>query len=310
MDDEENLQPPLGMVFTIAGGQVAEVNYFNLSTMDVVATLPFGARTVMASVMTPNGDKLAIADGRTDELVILQMPRLQQGPSVYLGGEPTDIDMDINASHLFAITHNGNFWIDSVGIERLDTLEVRLYPRRMAVRPPGRSEAWVVCPGNEALHVISLLHHEITYTETFEDMTPVDVQFSPCGAVAYVAFAGMPGSIVCYDADSLRPLSSYEAGPGPFDLAVSDDSTLLAASDSLSGTVTIWNLADNRSWTVRVGAWAGGLQFEQHSHTLYVMAVGINQIMKLEIGPAGPQVIDSLRLPQNMHNMILWERHY
>lgn len=290
----------------MSAGEASQATYFDLTTLKILHSFPLPNYAVTATATNLHGDRLALADGRSDRIVLMQMPHLQETHNVLLGGEPVDIDVDVDAGHVYAITHNGNFWIDSVALDLFDTLEVRLFPRRLTLKPPARLEAWVVCVGNEALHIIDLPRRVIVRTDSF-DSPPTDVAFSPDGSKAYIAFAGASGRVTSYNSATLEPLSNYPAGSGPFSLAVSSDGQLLAASDSLTGMVQIWDLASNQSWSVRAGNWAGSLYFMHETHTLYVLAEGLNQVKRVRIGANGPEAVDSLRFDGETRNMILWE---
>jgi len=300
------LAPPYGLVFTQEEEVGTRVTYFNLSTMRPVYSEVVGNFLVMACVTNQHGNKLAVADGQEDRVAILQLPGMLETFDAYFSGRLVDLAVDTDIGHIYAITHNGDFWIDSVAIERFDTLEVALFPRRLTLRPPGRTEAWVVCVGNNTLHVIDLRRGQMLTTETFND-APTDVGFSPDGSKAYVAFVGGGSSVTCYNADSLLPITTYGTGGGPFELAVSDDGELLAASDSLRGTVQVWDLDNTSTWIVPIGARASSLYFAKQSHSLYVLAQGVNRVKRVQIGDHGPTSVDSLQFNHDVENMILWE---
>jgi DNA-binding beta-propeller fold protein YncE len=303
---EEGVYPPMGLIFTLSGGGDSRLLYLDLRNFRIAHETVLQGASVKAVTVNANGDRLVLADGLTMQLSMLRLPGLSEVQVLPLGGNTEDLETDAGGWHIYAVTHNGSFWTDTVATGNLDTMEVALHPRRLTLRPPYRNEAWVVSSDQKKIQMINLVHREMFDSLEFSD-TPTDVQFSPDGTKAYVALQGEQAGVAAYAPVSHNVLASYPGGEGPFELAVSDDGRYLAASDSTAGTVLLWDVASGGAWSVDVGAGAGPLSFEYRTHMLYVLATGEGRLTRMLVTENGPQTVDSLRLPYPSRCFTMWE---
>jgi hypothetical protein len=300
---EENLEPPLGIAFSVPQG---DVSFFRMRPMEVVRTAQLSGWAVVASEVSTNAQWLAVADGAADRVALLKLPELRELSGAVVGGAPLDVDVDVTGELIYALTSNGAFWRYSVGSGTFDTLEVRLQPRRFALRPTDDREAWVVCGGNNTVHVVDLGQFSQSDTLTLQ-WPPTDIEFSRDGLRAYIALRGDSGYVAVFDASSRRMIGQHACGLGTLELAVSDDERLVAASDSATGLLNIWETASGRQWQVPVGRCALRTRFAHGSHACYVMSLDQTRLLRVEIGENGPGPSDTLSVLPMLRDFVLWE---
>lgn len=304
--DGDNLVPPMGLVFSIPGG---DLTFFSLADKRVKLVTPLNGWAVVAAATSANGELMAIADAATDRMVMLRLPGLGSIVTRSLGGTPTDIEMDRLGVLLYATTINGNFWRYNIASGSIDTLEIELRPRRFALRPPERQQAWILCSGNATLHVMDLRNFTPLDTVVLEQAA-TDVVFSPSGEQAYLAVGGSPGRLAVMDADTRAEVDFLEISGGPFDLAISSDGRFVAASDSSGGRLAIWEVAAGNFWILPLAGSPGRVCFRYNTNCCFVLVYGVNRVYEVTIGSGHPAVTDSVAITANVRDLVLWEyRH-
>ena len=294
--------PPLGIAFSVPQG---DVSFFRLGPMELVHAGRLTGWAVVSAEVSLNAQWLAVADGAANRVALLKLPELFELSGAVIGGAPLDVDVDVTGQLIYAVTNNGSFWCYHVGSGTFDTLEVQLWPRRFAIRPDG-SEAWVVCGGNNTIHVVDL--RQFVRTDTLIlPLPPTDIQFSRDGTRAYVAMEGDTGCVAVFDASSREVIQQHACGRGAFELALSDDARFVAASDSATGRLYIWDTVSGSAWDVPVGRHAFRTRFARHSHVCYVMSIEDTRLLRLEIGEGGPGPADTLHIMPTMKDFVLWE---
>jgi DNA-binding beta-propeller fold protein YncE len=297
------LTPPLGISFSIPSG---DVSYFNFSSLEVIHTQPIGAVAIVASEITPSGGQLVIADAEANRISVLDLPGLEVLAESILGGDPSDIAVDGSGNVVYAVTLNGNLWRYTVDDANLDTLEASMTARRVSLRLPDRNEAWVACPRDSTVRLFDLVHFQPADTLRF-DRRPTDVKFSLDGLMAYVALSGTPGAILAIDPGTLQVVDSQEFGIGSFDLSVNADDHFVAAADSSTGKLFVWNVIANRMEETLLGGHVMRPKFARHSDTCYVMEMVTSRVFQVAVSDTGLTVATIGTIPTRVRNFTLWE---
>lgn len=302
-EDCDGLGPPLGIAFSVPQG---DVSFFQLQPLELRHTARLTGWAVVAAAVSVNGQWMAVADGASNRVALLKLPELYELSGAVIGGAPLDVDVDATGLLIYAITNNGCFWRYRVGSGLFDTLEVELAPRRFALRPPDDREAWVVCGGNNTIHVVDL--QTFVRTDTLiVPLPPTDVQCSRDGARYYVAMAGDTGYVAVFDAVSREVIRQHPCGRGAFELALSDDERFVAASDSATNRLYLWDTVSGLEWDVPVGRQAFRVKFARQSHVCYVMSIADTRLLRMEITEAGPGPADTLFVAPLLRDFALWE---
>jgi len=301
--NDGSLHPPLGLSFSVPSG---DVSYFNLFGHGLVDTIRRDGWMVMAAEVSINQDRVAVADGGNNRIAVMRLPDFLEITSSGIGGEPMDIDMDVSNQHVYVITRNGSLWRYNVATGVYDTLELALFPRRFAMRPPDRLEAWIVSEGEFELQIVSLQQFRKTDSLVFPS-SPTDVQFSPDGARAYIGFKGDTGSVIVYQTSNREQIAQHQTGIGPFELAVSPDGRFLAASDSVRGSVHFWDTITDECWNVPVGGSAGRVRFARWQPRCFVLSQMQNAILGISMSPDGPVTTDTIYVAPYAREIALWE---
>jgi WD40 repeat protein len=298
-----DLSPPLGIAFSVPQG---DVSFFGMWPMELVHSGQLTGWSVVAAEVSVNGQWLAVADGASHRVALLKLPELYELSGAVIGGAPLDVEVDATGHLLYAVTNNGSFWCYHVGSGLFDTLEVQLAPRRLALRPPDAGEAWVVCGGNNTIHVVDL--RQFIHTDTLiMPLTPTDIQFSRNGERFYVAMQGDTGRVAIFDAASRGLIQQHACGRGALELAVSDDERFVAASDSATGRLYIWDTVSGLGWDVAVGRHAFRTRFARQSHVCYAMSIEDTRLLRINIGEAGPEPADTFYVAPTLRDFVLWE---
>jgi DNA-binding beta-propeller fold protein YncE len=299
----EGLSPPLGIAFSVPQG---DVSFFRFGPMELVHSGRLTGWSVVAAEVSVNGQWLAVADGAADRVALLKLPELYELSGAVIGGAPLDVDVDVSGHLLYAITNNGYFWCYHTSSGQFDMLEVELAPRRLALRPPDGGEAWIVCGGNNTIHVVDLRQF-IAIDTFFMPLPPTDIQFSGDGGRFYVAMEGDTGSVAVFDALSRALIREQRFGRGAFELAVSDDERFVAASDSATGRLYVWDTGSGATWDVPVGRHPLRTRFARGSHVCYAMSVEDTRLLRINIGDAGPEPADTFYVTPTLRDFVLWE---
>jgi len=291
------------MAFSVPQG---DVSFFRLWPMELVHAGRLTGWAVVVAEVSVNGRWLAVADGASNRVALLELPDLHELSGAVMGGAPLDVDLDVTGQLLYAVTNNGSLWRYRVASGLFDTLEVQLAPRRLALRPPDGGEAWVVCGGNNTIHVVDL--RQFIRTDTLiMPLPPTDIQFSRDGARFYVAMQGDTGRVAVFDASSRQMIQQHACGRGAFELAVSDDERFVAASDSATGRLYLWDTVSGLGWDVAVGRHPFRTRFARQSHVCYAMSIEDTRLLRWNIGDAGPEPADTFYVLPTLRDFVLWE---
>lgn len=304
--DGDELTPPMGLAFSIPGG---ELTFFSLIDNDVKEIVPLTGRVVVAGTTTANGEFFAIADAATDQIAMLRLPGLGVAASHVLSGTPTDIDLDRLGVLIYATTINGNFWRYNITSGSLDTLEVDLRPRRFALRPPNRQQAWIACSSTGAIYVMDLQRF-VPLDTLYGPSAATDVVFSASGERAYLAFAGAPGRLCAMDANTRTEIEARDVSGGPFDMAISADGRYVAATDSGGARLVIWDVVAGNLRELPLAGSPGRVCFRYEGSRCYVLVYGVNRVYDIEAGTSVVTVTDSVDVTASVRDLVLWEyRH-
>lgn len=261
--------------------------------------------TVVAAEVSENARYLAVGEAGF-RLALLELPGMNVLNETIIGGAPLDIEVDASGRLIYVITNNATFWVYSSASGTSDILELPLQPRRLALRPPEKSEAWVVCGERNSILVIDL--PQLARVDTIElPQPPTDIQFSPDGSRYYVTMLGDTGTLAAFYTASRQLIQAQPIGRGAFELAVSDDGRYVAASDSATGKVHVWDTVGGPVWSVQIGGYPLRIRFGKRSHTFFVLSVGYRRIQRMSIADNGPVLDDALIMPENALEFVLWE---
>lgn len=299
--DPDVLTPPLGVVFSTAQ---KGVTFFSLSTGEIVRSDEIDGWVTAADVNLA-GSWLYTGDAYANEVNSYRLPHFALNTSVRIGGSPRDLYTNTASNLVYIITRNALFWRHLVSEQNYDSLEVGLEPRRMAIRPPDEAQAWVACEGDRSVHILDLFQSRELDTLTFSTR-PTDVVFSPGGDRAYVALRN-PGQVIVLNAMDFVVTDTLDAGTGPFDLDVSYSGQFLAASDSLTGHVRVWDLNHQTHEDIYVGGSPARVRFRSACNTFYVMSLAENRIIRVDVTESGPMVMDSISIEEQILELTLWE---
>jgi DNA-binding beta-propeller fold protein YncE len=298
------LEPPLGIAFSVPNG---DVHYFQLSPLTSVALGKLPGWAITIASVSENGQYLAVAnDAIYHHVALLGLPEMNVLNETMIGGTPVDIEVNASGMQVYIATNNASFWAYSPSSGTFDTLELMLHPRRFALRPPEKNEAWVVCGAGNSIQVISLTQFTQIDTITLPKV-PTDIQFSPNGQVYYVAMRGDTGELAMFSSASQQLIQSQPIGRGAFELAISDDGRYAAMTDSAEGKIHVWDTAVGSVWSLSVGGYPYRLHFARNSHWLYVLLRNQSRIIRISITENGLIEDDAITAPQTALEFILWE---
>ncbi|MBU0508552.1 hypothetical protein KKH27_06945, partial [bacterium] len=173
-------------------------------------------------------------------------------------------------------------------------------------RPPGRTEAWVVCPGDCTLHVIDTQQRIKLDTLQF-DAPPSDITFTPDGSKVFVGFNGTPGRIAEFDVALQESLSCWEMGRGPWDLSVSLDGCYLAAADSLGGTLYVYDLTAGRWYSTPVDSAAIRVRYSAYNATWFVLSQAGQRLQRVVLEGDSAVVEGSVWMEPTISDFVIWE---
>lgn len=297
------LSPPVGIVFSVPSG---ELTFFELDDCELKGTYDLGSWAVLGAAINVQGDRLLVVDDNSPRIGVFSLPGLHELSATTLGGVPADMCINSSGSLVYVITQNSNFWVYSISAQRFDTVETGQLPRRMAMRPPSATQAWVACAGSQEVIIYDLNILQPVDTLSFTS-APTAVVFSPDGNVGYVAVRSSPGRIESFDAATLAPIHSFDAGTGPFELAISSDGEHLAATDSSGAKVRIWDLPQSQQWDITVGYAPGRIRYSQQERAFYVCSRGTSRVYRISVAGDDPLLTDTLITAQGPRELILWE---
>lgn len=116
-----------------------------------------------------------------------------------------------------------------------------LWPNAVALTPDG-AQLWVAHPYSAKIAIIDTLTNTVART-IFVVKSPQAIDFSPNGAVAYVADAGTtPGTVAAIDTKTYKLITSYAVGTQPADVRV----------DYGGATISVTNYGSNSLSTIFV----------------------------------------------------------
>ncbi|MDD5087381.1 MAG: hypothetical protein PHI18_01105 [bacterium] len=301
--DPDSLVPPLGAAFCIPSG---DVSFFALQSREVVHQIPMENWTIAAAEFHPHVHSiLAVADAQNNRVALWSLPVLGVLGSASVGGSPADVACDPSGTVLYSLTRNGAFWIATLSTGRLDTIEVQVFPRRMAMRPPG-NEAWVVCPGDCTLHVIDV-RHVVKRDSLKFDRRPSDVVFTPDGIRALIAFEGDDGGLCELDATTFAPVRERALGHGPYDMAMSWNGRYLGIADSLDARLFVFDLFNDGCSSAAVDSGAVRVRYAETTGHWYVYSIPGNGIQVVSFSGNTLAVADTVAVQSAITDFIIWE---
>ena len=297
------IYPPIGAAFSAAGG---EVTFFSLITNEITIQKEISGYTSSAAFALV-GSFLYIADNYLDMIAIYSLPGMERVDLLETGGVPLDLCLNRTANQIFLINANGNFRRYGRDDSNVDTLGVGLGPRRLALTPNEEMQTWIACRGDSSVYIVDLVDFFAHDTLHFSS-PPSDICFTPDGATAFVALQSEQG-VQMIDAHSLAVLGILDAGPGPMDLAINREGTILVASDSTLGQVRIWNIENHENptvWDIDVGERAGRVRFSR-GNTFYVMSREENHVVCVDVSVEPPEIVSTIDVPPQIREIALWE---
>ncbi|MBU1921083.1 hypothetical protein KKG66_09565, partial [bacterium] len=287
--DPYPIYPPVGAAFSAESG---EVTFFSLLTNEITVTREIGEVVSSAAFALP-GTALYLANNYLGKIAIYSLPHMERIDLLETGGVPLDLCLNRVATKIFLINANGNFRRFGRDDTNVDTLGVGLAPRRLTLKPVEEMQVWIACRGDSSVYIVDLLDffaHDTLHFQT----PPSDVCFSLGGDIAYIALQNGHG-IARLSSDTFAESSRLSAGPGPIDLALSHEGTMLVASDSTLGEVRIWNFESGASWTqmdIPVGGSAGRIRFASNN-TFYVISRAESHVVCIDLRGPTPEIIDT-----------------
>ncbi len=299
----DSLAPPIGIAFSNPG---EEMTFFDLDDCEVTGTQVLSSWAVSCAQINFQGDRMVVIDDNHARIGVFSLPDLSEATSVALGGVPMDLQLTTSGSLAYVVTQNSVLWQYAISAHNLDTLDTGVAPRRLALRPPNGLQLWVACQGSYAVFVYDLSVFQPL--DTLEFVTePTAVAFRPDGLFAYVARRGSPGEVEIVDAASRTVVGFMDAGSGPFDLAMSDNGQILAASDSARGRVRIWNLTNSQQWDINVGSSPGRIRYAANEQAFYVCGRQQGHVYRISATGEAPVLTDTVRTAPIVREVLLWE---
>lgn len=299
------LAPPLGVVFSIPSG---DVSFFDLESHEVVHRVSMETWIIVACEFHPTMNwMLAVAEAQSSRVALWSLPSLAVLGSSPVGGAPMDVASDMNANILYSVTRNGAFWMATLSSGRLDTMEVRLYPRRMTMRPPGQNEAWVVCPGDCTLHVIRV-REALRRDSVKFDYPPSDIAFSPDGVRAFIAFEGMDGGLREFDATTLALIQQHELGHGPYDMTMSRNGHHLAVADSSDARLFVFDFPGGERRSAVLDSGAVRVRYAESTGAWYVLSKTGGGLQVVSCSGDSLAVTDRVAIDEAISELIIWEQ--
>lgn len=283
-----------------------KMTFFDLDDCEVSGTHVLASWSVSCAHINVQGDRMVVIDDNHARIGVFNLPNLTEVAASSLGGVPMDMQLTTSGSHAYVVTQNATLWQYSVAAHELDTLDTGVAPRRLTLRPPHDLQLWVACQGSHAVIIYDLGVFQPLDTLEFST-EPTAIAFRPDGVYAYIARRGSPGLVEIVDADARAVVGFMDAGSGPFDLAMSDNGQVLAASDSALGRVRLWNLSESQQSDINVGSSPGRIRYAANERAFYVCGRQQGHVYRISVAQDTPVLTDTVRADPVVREVLLWE---
>lgn len=287
-DDTGRFEPPYLVVASAIGGELA---FFDLRDLSLIAE---GHQEGWATAceLQSIASRLITIDSEAGGLAVYELPEIEQVDNTIIAGTPVDLKLDFAQLSAHVITRAGVYYRIPFSTMIGDTTDTGSLPRRITFRPPNDYEAWIPCVGDNSIRVIRMQGLHETRRIQFNG-APTDVCFSPGGGSAFCAVPE-EGRVYMLNAESGEISDTLQFASTIVDLAISNDGRYLAAADSVSGNVRIWDLPDSRYGSLRCGSGAMRLRYSAVRHAFFAVCTAEDWI--LAINP----VLDSLAVTDTL----------
>lgn len=286
--DSRRFEPPYGVIASASGGELA---FFDLDNLEFIAQeQQVGWAT--ACEFQPINDRLVTIDSEAGGFAVYEMPDVEQVQHLTVSGTPIDLKLDRNQLSAHVITRNGLYFRIAFSNLQADTVDTGPNPRRIALRPLNDFEAWIPCMGDSSIRVIE----QQGFYEALRIALPTactDICFTPSGNAAYCALPGA-NRIYLIDAEDGTFIDTLSFNATTVDLAISPEGRYLAAADSNSGNVRIWDLTTNAVGTVRCGTGAIRVRYSSTQESFFAICVEESWVLCIDPSTNPPVVTDTL----------------
>jgi DNA-binding beta-propeller fold protein YncE len=224
--------------------------------------------------------------------------------TIDFGANPIELEANVTGNIVYVLSANASLRRIVVSGGVVDTAWVGLSPRRMRMLPT-ELQLWVACREDNSVWVVDLAGFEPDTALQFAE-APSDIAFTSNSEHAFVGLAN-GGGIYKLNAVSYELEGGLAYSAGPLELDISADDRWLAAADSASGSVRIWNLEQEQFWDVPVGRSARRVRFTQDGKQCYVLSAARGHAFCINLEGAEPLVTDSIFAPATARELALWE---
>lgn len=286
--DSRRFDPPYGVIASAVGGELA---FFDLDNLEFITLEGQEGWATACELQSING-RLVTIDSEAGGFAVYELPEVAQVQHLGISGTPIDLKLDRSQLSAHVITRNGLYFRIAFSNLQADTIDTGPQPRRIALQPPNDFVAWIPSLGDSSIHVYQMQG----FFEHFRIDLPApctDVCFKSDGSAAFCALPGLD-NIYLLDAGDGRFIDSLSFNSTTVDLAMSHDGRYLAAADSNSGDVKIWDLTANTSGLIRCGSGAMRVRYSSTQYSFFVICTEESWVLNIDPTTNPPTVSDTL----------------
>ncbi|MBK6767152.1 MAG: WD40 repeat domain-containing protein [bacterium] len=287
-DEPGRFEPPYAVVASAVGGELA---FFDLRDLSVVAD-GYQQGWATACELQSIANRLITIDSESGGLAIYELPEIEAVDNTIIAGTPIDLKLDHAQLSAHVITRSGVYYRIPFSTMVGDTTDTGSLPRRLAFRPPADHESWIACVGDNSVRVVRMQGFFESRRIDFNGAC-TDVCFSPGGDSVFCAVPDEDRIYVLHSEDGIA-LDTLTVASTVVDLAISRDGRYLAAADSVSGNVRIWDLLAGREGSLRCGTSAVRIRYSNVRHAFLVVCPEQNWVMAVN------PVLDSLAVTDTL----------
>ncbi|MCB9366616.1 MAG: hypothetical protein H6506_00550 [Calditrichaeota bacterium] len=288
-------------MISAVGGEVA---LFDLSTLEIRSEERQQGWATACELLSTES-RLVTTDNESGGMAVYQIPSLERVESMSLSGTPVDLRLDRYSLSAHVITRNGLYFRIPFSSLLPDTLDTGPSPRRIRFRPPSDLEAWITCPGDMTVRVIDMQGPHESGSISFAAAC-TDVCFTPDGGWAYCA---VPGTQRLYKvaAGSHTITDSLLLQDGSVDLAICDAGRYVAAADSVTGRLRVFDLQHGASSEIFCGTEARRVRYSVSRSSFFVLCPQESWVLRVDPSVIPLTVQDTLRVASSPQCMAFLE---